>query len=898
MSAHTARSVAAGPRSRSPRRHLSSIWLALVAAVALANLTGCRHSSPTVAATPPASDEIDWLTERSILAAAPRLDATVEGNGAQWQQPYGLARPQAFLDLASVWFNAYPASLITPAGESFLQALGDPRLLGDLEQVGIQAIHTGPVKRAGSVRNMSYDPTIDGNFDRIELAVDPTFGSAEQYTRAVAAARQHGIAIIGDIIPGHTGMGPDFRLAERAAPGYPALYAMSEIPRDDWDLLPPLPDGADSVNLSRETAERLQQKGYILGPLDAVIFKRPGIKESNWSATPIVMGVDGRQRRWVYLHLFKAGQPTLNWLDPSFAAARLISADILHSLRVLGARGLRLDANMFLGFGPREGGGDGWLVEHPLSTVATEVLAMTIRKLGGFSFQELNASLDKIKSTLATGPELAYDFTTRPVYLYALATGDAGPLRLMLRQMLATGVGPGRMVHAMQNHDELMLEESDLHVHGDREFAYEGVHEKGEALFGQIPDRVRALTTGARGPYNESFAMSPGVCSTLTGFTAASLGVRDIDHLSTADIDRIRDRHLAAAAFNALQPGAFVISGWDLVGALPVPRQSVRGRLADNDCRWLNRGAYDLTGAAPTASASASGLPRAVALYGPLDAQLADPASFASRLRGMLAMRRRLDIAHGTLVSVPDVRHPGLVVMVIELPGATAGRQAVVAVNFGRQPVREPIDIGLPSPTVAFSSAGGTVPRPLARRQGPGVGNRLRGVAGHRRRKLRTLSCADLRICGSARSCLPAAERNPADDRLDIVPRSPAGDRAQHDERLDTACDRVRQRRVDRRKREVLFTGEEAQQRAPAAGGVIADRPLQGWIAHVDRVEDGRDRHRAGHLDDDLSVDSGQLPQVIRELDPDHHIVCTSTETTGGRSWTMAFHESPPSVDA
>jgi trehalose synthase len=367
-------------------------------------------------------------------------------------------------------------------------------LLSQLEQVGIQAIHTGPVKRAGSVKNMSYGPTIDGHFDRIELDVDPAFGNVDQYKQAVQAAREHGIAIIGDIIPGHTGMGPDFRLAERAVAGYPSLYAMSEIRPEDWALLPAVPDGEDSANLSQETALLLKEKGYILGPLDAVIFKRPGIKESNWSATPVVRGVDGGERRWVYLHLFKAGQPTLNWLDPSFAAARLVSADILQSLRVLGARGLRLDANMFLGFGPREGGGDGWLIEHPLSTVATELLATTIRKMGGFSFQELNASLDKIASTLTTGPELAYDFTTRPVYLYAVASGDAGPLRLMLRQLLASGVQPGRLAHALQNHDELMLEESELRVHGERVFEYEGTHEKGAALFERIHERAREGT--------------------------------------------------------------------------------------------------------------------------------------------------------------------------------------------------------------------------------------------------------------------------------------------------------------------------------------------------------------------------------------------------------------------
>ena len=54
-------------------------------------------------------------------------------------------------------------------------------------------------------------------------------------------------------------------------------------------------------------------------------------------------------RRWVYLHYFKDGQPSINWLDPTFAGMRLVVGDALHSLADLGTSALRLDANGFLG---------------------------------------------------------------------------------------------------------------------------------------------------------------------------------------------------------------------------------------------------------------------------------------------------------------------------------------------------------------------------------------------------------------------------------------------------------------------------------------------------------------------------------------------------------------------
>ena len=47
--------------------------------------------------------------------------------------------------------------------------------------------------------------------------------------------------------------------------------------------------------------------------------------------------------------LLQGGQPSINWLDPSFAGMRLVIGDALHSLTDLGAGALRLDANGFLG---------------------------------------------------------------------------------------------------------------------------------------------------------------------------------------------------------------------------------------------------------------------------------------------------------------------------------------------------------------------------------------------------------------------------------------------------------------------------------------------------------------------------------------------------------------------
>ena len=86
----------------------------------------------------------------------------------------------------------------------------------------------------------------------------------------------------------------------------------------------------------------------------------------------------------MYLHCFKEGQPSFNWLDATFAAPRLVAGDAIHSLGTLGERMLRLDTNGFLGIEVGPNNGRAWSEGHPLSVTANRLIAGLVRKLGGF----------------------------------------------------------------------------------------------------------------------------------------------------------------------------------------------------------------------------------------------------------------------------------------------------------------------------------------------------------------------------------------------------------------------------------------------------------------------------------------------------------------------------------
>jgi trehalose synthase len=648
----------------------------------------CATSAVLADEAPADPGYVQWLVQHSMLQQAEALAQHFAGSSAQWQHPYGTPQPRAASAKASVWFTAYPASTVTAPGVSVLTTLADERLWSAFQAIGVQAIHTGPMKRSGGISGTTYTPSVDGNFDRISFDIDPTFGTEDQYKGLVQTAKSHGALVIGDVIPGHTGKGADFLLAERAVGDYPGIYHMVRIEPSDWALLPPVPAGHHSVNLSPATVDALQAKHYIVGMLSSKIFYAPGVKDSDWSATDVVKGADGVSRRWVYLHYFKEGQPTLNWLDPTFAAQRLVIGDALHELTVLGDGGVRLDANGLLGIERYADSNRVWSEGHPLSDTANQLIADSVRKMGGFTFQELALAFDKVHEMSNGGADLTYDFVTRPAYHHALLTGDAEFLRLIFQLMRQNEIDSAGLIHALQNHDELTMGLSQFYgAHENDHYPFRGRDLTGKELRETVHGDMYARLIGDNAPYNLKFG--DGVASTTATVITAALGIKNISKLSSAQIEKIKQLHLLLAFYNAFQPGVFALSGWDLVGALTLPGAVVKDRLADGDTRWINRGAYDLIGSNPKAKTSSAGLPVTVALYGPLPKQLQSSSSFASRLARMLKARADLRLYAGRLVDAPAVQAKGLFVLVHQLPDTRD--LEVTTINFGATPVDETV---------------------------------------------------------------------------------------------------------------------------------------------------------------------------------------------------------------
>ncbi|ABS27514.1 trehalose synthase [Anaeromyxobacter sp. Fw109-5] len=637
------------------------------------------------------NEYVQFLEPRSMLFQAGQQSEAISGMGDQWRNDYFDREPQELVRRASVWVLYYPGSVIPEPGKSVIGTLGSTQLWDAFRDVGIEAIHTNPTLRAGGIRDREYTPTIDGWFDRISLEIDPQLGTEEDYRQMVQVAEERGGWVGGDLVPLHTGLGADFRLAERGYKDYPGMYTMVAIRQEDWGLLPNVDDPYGTALVSKEAAVELKNKGYIPGLINSADAHPDAKTWSGWSATPEVTDVDGNRRRSVYLHVFKPGQPALNWLDPSYAGRRAVQGDAVRHVHDLRNLFVRLDAVPFLGIEPNP---DQPLTDYfdtPLAELGTEDIAMFLRKIGGWSFQELNVPMDQFKDFGTHGPDLGYDFFTRAECFHPVITQDARPCRLEHQLLLEKEIKHGELIHDLQNHDEITYQLVNLGSQG--EIRLGGETTTGPQLKEKILQEMRAGVAGEAAPFNRLYRPEQdGVATTIAGFIAPALGVRDPYNATPDQVGQIQRAHILVAMANAMQPGVFAVSAWDLVGALPLREETVAERTADGDFRWINRGGVDLMGADPNAQTSAFGLPKAQTLYGPLPEQLGNPDSFASQLKTILRARKDNRIHESEVVAVPNVDNQAVVVLVMRLPDN--GGLAVTALNYGRDSTSVNVDIG------------------------------------------------------------------------------------------------------------------------------------------------------------------------------------------------------------
>src|SRR5262249_38688946 len=127
---------------------------------------------------------------------------------------------------------------------------------------------------------------------------------------------------------------------------------------------------------------------------------------------------------------------------------------------------------------------------------------------------------------------------------------------------------------------------------------------------------------------------------------------------------------------------------------------------------------------------------------------------------------------------------------------------------------------------------------------------------------------------------------------------SAAGDRSHDHEWFGTARNRIWQRRIRRFVRKILTASEKAHEWPTFPRHLITNSAAEHRVARLERIEDRALSDRACNGECDLAIDVRKFAQMGRQGDTNHGSVWASTESTGGRSRTMAFQVSPASAEA
>ena len=429
--------------------------------------------------------------------------------------------------------------------------------VGGVRRIGI----TGRAHRPGEARRrprrLDADARRRRHFDRISTPSTPCSARGRVPHLCDAAAAATAARSSTTSCPGHTGKGADFRLAEmalRRLPGH--LPHGRDRPRG---LGPPpgRPRRAGLREPRHATEARARARGYIVGQLQRVLFYDAGDQgdELERDRRPCSVSTASSAAGSTSTTSRRGSRRSTGSTPPS-PAARLVLGDALHSLGDLGAGALRLDANGFLGIEKAHAGHPAWSEGHPLSDAANHLIAAWSARSAGFTFQELNLTIDDIKAIADRGADLSYDFVTRPAYHHALATGDTEFLRLTLNAALAIGVEPGAARARAAEPRRAHLRARALRRHAPRRPLR--VPRPRPVTGGSWPTESAATSLALTGP---APALQPALHHQRHRLhhgdvAAAALGIAtSSDHQGR--LARSASAHLLLAMFNAWQPGVF-----------------------------------------------------------------------------------------------------------------------------------------------------------------------------------------------------------------------------------------------------------------------------------------------------------------------------------------------------
>ena len=654
---------------------------------------------------------LQYLERQSMLLQSSEMARIVSGSELAWRPPAGAGVPESMLDHADNWLFIHPMTVLTSSRVSVFSQLASSSTWPMLRELGVRGIYVAPTQGSGALwaRGRSGFDTGD---DVVQYDFSRTVGTNDQYRRLMNDLIAQNSLFGSDLIPGATGLGPDFLLAVRNVREYPGIYCMVEVPQALWRHLPDLAEEWAVAALSQAQVDALNREGLLPQAMrdDVSPLGRPG----GWAATGGVRGVDGNTYRWVYRFHSTPDFAVLNWEDPSRAAHRILSGSAVRQVGLQGQAllGLRFEALQGLEVVPSDFP-EGVLADinalpalesavsrsfsvEPARTAA-QSMGREVQRYGGWSWaRDDGLTLHNLRSYLASGVDFIHDSAFSPGAEHALLSGDASLLRFMTDETLRLRIPTHRLVHVMPNQDGINYSLPHLSY-----LASGAGGEQAAAFRRGIQDVMRFFAARA----GSSLTQNNYLYVTAPGLAALALDATSISE-AQAHIAAIEKGHSLLVFFKAMQPGILMLSGQDLSGVLPL---QWGGGMVQPPAS--SRGGYGLTSGTAGLPVTMQGMPRAPQLYPAPDIQLHMQDSFLRRIGPILQARTLHGVSKGSLAARPDTRGRGSIALVTRLPDYSGFLLSVC--NFSREAVTENISLAdipglgtLPSRSLAIALGG------------------------------------------------------------------------------------------------------------------------------------------------------------------------------------------------
>ncbi|WP_033443165.1 glycoside hydrolase family 13 protein [Saccharothrix sp. NRRL B-16314] len=180
---------------------------------------------------------------------------------------------------SAVVYQVYPRSFADSDGDGVGDLVGLTSRLDHLERLGVDVIWLSPVYAS---------PHADNGYDISDYqAIDPVFGTLEDFDRLLAEVHARGMKLVMDLVVNHT---------SDEHPWFVESRSSTDNPKRDWYWWRPPRDGFEA---GQPGAEPTNWASFFSGP--------------SWT-------LDETTGEY-YLHLFDRKQPDLNWENPEVRQA-------------------------------------------------------------------------------------------------------------------------------------------------------------------------------------------------------------------------------------------------------------------------------------------------------------------------------------------------------------------------------------------------------------------------------------------------------------------------------------------------------------------------------------------------------------------------------------------------